>query len=650
MNDWRLIREYLDDGSETAFAKLVNRYVDLVYSVALRKVGNPHDAEEITQTVFCQLAQKVRRLPSTTIITSWLYHAACLQSLHFLRTERRRRQRETEVAHMNLSGPETEARWQEVAPHLDAALGGIGEQDRIVILQRFFQRQSLREVGGALGVSEDAARMRVNRALEKLRDFLAREGVACSAAMLTVVLSERAVHAAPPVVVQSVQSAVLATLPSSGVLSLGPKLASIVSNAKLATAIFAGLAISVTVGVVLHFQNPREPVTQSPEATAAADDKAPEPGVNPPQFAPAPFAAETKPELADLIANLRKVLREERIEVNGVTSTDDLFAALKAFGPDLPAAIPALLEGLQDPTNTVKYNSQAGFLRLGRYATEAIPSLLALARDENQTMATRGCAVNSLRALTVQPDGAAAVATAMPDLIGLLKSDHARIQADTAWLMTRLAMSGYAREAIPDLIRLLTNSTPINVAKMESQTGQPGGTDEIALRKEMEEQARETKRYAIQALGCFGADARDAVPMLCEFLQNQSVVSLRIEAARALQRMGPDAQAAVPILKERLADPNRETRIVAAMALWRIAHEADGPIHVLANSIYPYLDEDDYLIKDQLKVLGEMGPAAMAAVPNLVKLSKHPTAVVRESARAALEHIDPDAASSISWE
>src|SRR5687767_15449342 len=180
MDDWRLLREYVDDGSEAAFAALVQRHFNLVYSAAFRRLGNTHGAEEVTQAVFCLLAAKARQLGPDTALVSWLYQAASFKASKYWRGETRRRQREHEAAMMSFSdSDDTEAVWQQLTPHLDDAINALAEQDRLAILRRFFERQPLREVGDALGIGEDAARMRINRALEKLRGILVRKGAAC---------------------------------------------------------------------------------------------------------------------------------------------------------------------------------------------------------------------------------------------------------------------------------------------------------------------------------------------------------------------------------------------------------------------------------------------------------------------------------------
>ena len=194
----QLLAEYARNGSDAAFGELVTRYVDLVYSTALRLVeGDTHRAEDVAQTVFVDLARVARTLPKDVSLGGWLHRDTCFVAGHAMRGERRRQSRERQAVEMNALENNSEADFSRVAPVLDEAINELGEADRTAILLRFFEQQDFRAVGLALGSNEDAARMRVTRALEKLEGFLKRRGVTTSAASLGVVLTANAVQAAP---------------------------------------------------------------------------------------------------------------------------------------------------------------------------------------------------------------------------------------------------------------------------------------------------------------------------------------------------------------------------------------------------------------------------------------------------------------------
>src|SRR5690348_7758891 len=179
-DDIALVRKYAQSNSEQAFARLVSRHTNLVYSVALRQVRNPHLAEEITQSVFIILAQKARALGPKTILPGWLCRTARYVSADTLKTQRRRQIREQESQMQPLLNQAASDAWNQIAPLLEEALDRLGEKEHDAIVLRFFGDRDLRQVGVAMGIGEDAARMRVNRGVEKLRKFFSGRGVTLS--------------------------------------------------------------------------------------------------------------------------------------------------------------------------------------------------------------------------------------------------------------------------------------------------------------------------------------------------------------------------------------------------------------------------------------------------------------------------------------
>ena len=205
VNDQELLRDYSREGSEEAFAELVRRHVNLVYSVALRHVGSAATAEEMTQAVFVILARKAASLRPAMVLKSWLYETTRLTSLSFLRGERRRQLREQEVYMQSTSQESADVPiWDQLAPLLDDALRRLGKKDREAVILRFFKEQSLAEVAAALQVSESAAQSRVHRAVQKLRRCLLSRGLLLTTTAIAGALAANSVQAAPAGLAKSV--------------------------------------------------------------------------------------------------------------------------------------------------------------------------------------------------------------------------------------------------------------------------------------------------------------------------------------------------------------------------------------------------------------------------------------------------------------
>ena len=195
-SDRQLLDRYTSRHAEDAFAEIVRRHLALVHSAALRQVRSPQLAEEVAQSVFTDLARQAQRLAPDTVLTAWLYQVTRRTAIDVVRREASRQLREQIATEMNAMNA-TAADWTYIEPLLDDALHALDETDRTAVLLRYFESKSLREVGTALGTSDDAAQKRVSRAVERLREFFAQHGVTVGASGLVVALSAHAVQAAP---------------------------------------------------------------------------------------------------------------------------------------------------------------------------------------------------------------------------------------------------------------------------------------------------------------------------------------------------------------------------------------------------------------------------------------------------------------------
>lgn len=213
VTDTELLRQYACEHGEGAFAELVGRHVNLVYSAAMREAGGDAAlAEDLSQAVFAELARKASQLLRHPSLAGWLYTCVRHVAANQRRADARRRQREQSASSMNEtpSSETPEAVWSQIRPLLDDAMHELGETDRAAVVQRFFEDQSLRDVGISLGLSENAARMRVDRALEKLRALLARRGIDSTASGLAAALAVGAVVPAPAALAASIATTTLA--------------------------------------------------------------------------------------------------------------------------------------------------------------------------------------------------------------------------------------------------------------------------------------------------------------------------------------------------------------------------------------------------------------------------------------------------------
>jgi RNA polymerase sigma factor (sigma-70 family) len=239
--DHELLAEFVKNGSESAFSALVARYVNLVYSTALRHTSNPHHAEEVTQAVFIILARKAGSISSNVVLTGWLYQAARLTAANYRRDNQRRQQREQQAIMESALNDPADEPWKLIAPILDEAMDALGVTDRDAVLLRYFENKPLAEVGAALGVSEAAAEKRVSRALERLHAILTRQGVALRATAIAGAITANAVQAAPAALAATITAAALTATSLTSATVAMTTLQKIAVTAVLAATISGGI-------------------------------------------------------------------------------------------------------------------------------------------------------------------------------------------------------------------------------------------------------------------------------------------------------------------------------------------------------------------------------------------------------------------------
>ena len=250
-DDAELLSRYAAEQSEAAFAELTRRHVDLVHSTALRLMnGDLHAAQDVTQQVFTEVARQAKRLARHPALVGWLYTTTRLMALRMNRTEQRRQAREQEANMMNqlLHDDTLPVDWNRFRPVIEDAMHELDDRDRHAVLLRYFQNKTLNEVGAELNLTENAARMRVDRALDKLRGKLARHGITTTAAALAAVVAANAVQAAPAGLAATISAAAFAgSAVQASTLIVATKTIAMTTLQK--TIVAAALAAAVGTGI-----------------------------------------------------------------------------------------------------------------------------------------------------------------------------------------------------------------------------------------------------------------------------------------------------------------------------------------------------------------------------------------------------------------
>jgi RNA polymerase sigma factor (sigma-70 family) len=275
-SDMELVRDYVRLNSEAAFAELVQRHINLVYSVAMRHIGIAAQAEEVTQAVFIILVRKAAGLSPDTILEGWFYETTRLTSLSVMRSERRRQFREQEAyMQSTLAKSPDDPIWPQLSPLLDEAMSHLGKKDRDVMLLRYFKGKNVREVAEALQINESAAQQRILRTLEKLRNYFAKRGVNSTTSVIAGAISANSVQAAPVTLAKAVTAVAIAkgAAASGSTLTLIKGALKIMAWTKAKTAFVAGVVVLIAAGtttVIVKEVHSQAKQLSQPEPVAAA--------------------------------------------------------------------------------------------------------------------------------------------------------------------------------------------------------------------------------------------------------------------------------------------------------------------------------------------------------------------------------------------
>ncbi|MCW1916144.1 sigma-70 family RNA polymerase sigma factor [Luteolibacter sp. GHJ8] len=271
MNDQDLIREFAATRSEQAFRRLVDRHCDLVFSVAGRVTRDPDLARDVSQQVFSKLAAKPASVPANVPLAAWLHRTCRSLAIDLVRSEEARRKRESAHSHPFEMNSEPTPDWSRLEPVIDSLIDELPEMERRAVLLRFYEKRSHGAIGAALGLSEEAARKRIDRALERLRSLLSKRGIATTSAALATILPAHATAPAPAGFAASLSSTALSTAATTAVSST-----SIIAIIMSHKAIVAGASLLLLAGVTaIAVPRMRDGSDSTPSATSSTTGSAP---------------------------------------------------------------------------------------------------------------------------------------------------------------------------------------------------------------------------------------------------------------------------------------------------------------------------------------------------------------------------------------
>lgn len=253
MNEWgdaRLLRRFVDEGDEAAFRLVVERHLRLVYAAAWRQLaGDGALAEEVAQTVFTLVATKARGLSGHPTLAGWLMTTTrnCAREARRARDRKRRNEKEAMMMQKIEAEEGERGLWRRIAPEIDELLEKLGKKDAEAVALRFFEGQSYADVGRALGVNENTARMRVERALEKLRVSLGRRGIASTAALLGAALTTQGAVMVPVQlagqIAATAMGAAVASGSAAGMVAVGISIMKSTHVVSMVAALAVGVAV-----------------------------------------------------------------------------------------------------------------------------------------------------------------------------------------------------------------------------------------------------------------------------------------------------------------------------------------------------------------------------------------------------------------------
>jgi RNA polymerase sigma factor (sigma-70 family) len=279
LTDRHLLERFVTTQDQAAFAALVQRHGPMVLGVCRRLLRDAHEAEDAFQATFLVLVHKARSISRPELLGPWL-HGVAYRTAAQARHAARRRAREREVAAMPGGDPAVEVVWRELRQVLDEELGRLAQKYRAPLVLFYLEGKTTEEVARQLGCPQGTVLSRLARGRDRLRQRLARRGVALSAGLMVGVLAEKAASAAVPAALAlgTIKAAVLTAagqaaagaIPATvAALSKGVLRAMLLSKLK----VVAAVALAVTVAALGTVVWVRQTLADMP--AAAAKEEAP---------------------------------------------------------------------------------------------------------------------------------------------------------------------------------------------------------------------------------------------------------------------------------------------------------------------------------------------------------------------------------------
>lgn len=616
--DRQRLAEFCAGGSEWAFREIVERHLPLVYGTAMRLLnGDSHLAEDVAQAVFSNLAQKARSLPREIVLAGWLHRDTRFTALEVLRKERRRKARELEAAAMHEA--ESQAHpvvWSSIQPILDELLDELEDEDRHALLLRFLERRPLLAVGKALGITEDTARKRVHRALEKLRRCLVARGITTTGGALGAVLTSRGAEAVPVGLSARLAKSALAT---AGTTAPGVSLYTLMASTKVIT-ITAVAAVLLLAGVSTAKFNRttrgQDGASESTRPRTESDNRA---SLLSRMFGRNKGRNEAQPQSLDdatiglALERLQKALHDPKPTRR--VPDEAIANALASMGDRRAAALPLLLEALRNGDELIRNRAADALGQIGPEAREAVPILMQQLREGRAPELL----VWTLERVAPSPD-------LVPELVATVKGDA------PSWLTLANSLSTSLwgdSNLVGDAVRPLLEDPDLSKRQFAAYTlaallrETAGGDVRKAVLEGLGSPDTDFQSLAMTALHHLGSDPKDptgrvtrerlgasaveAIPALID-IANQSVrKDLQHSALQLLDMIDPGLRPENPGMQALLQ--SREE----ASAFEAKARAGQLSVPELVDGIKHHPDA----IGGIAEALAGLGPEAKAALPDL---------------------------------